>query len=195
MLKRENPPRPEVAVWSPGPCGPARIYKNRPKGAKKGHQSCLACFPANEVGQKVPLTLGCSLVLCARHRDPSFIASESGRRFLSAISSLYESLGLSSGRFGAALRTFVDRCANAHRHRRAAAPARLLRLARASAGRRAGLERRRQLRAGPGRGPRGATGPPRPHPQHPHRRRWWHDRRWLGPPLSAAELEGLARAA
>ena len=195
MIKRANPPRPEVAVWSPGPCGPARIYKNRPQGATKGHRSCLACFPANEVGQKVPLTLGCSLVLCARHRDPAFIASDSGRRFLSAIGSLYESLGLSSGRFGAALRTFVDRCANPHRHRGQ----------RRRPGSYAWPERRQDAErvwSAGGSFEQGLAAalaaPPDLRVRTPSTRtvrRWWHDRRWLGPPLSAAELAGLARAA
>ena len=73
-------------------------------------------YAVPETSQRVPLAHGVSLVLCADHRDPRFIASHSGRDFLAAISALYESLGLTSGRFERALRDFVDRCANLHRH-------------------------------------------------------------------------------
>jgi hypothetical protein len=183
MSKPETSPTPEIPVWSPGPRGPARIYKNRPPGAHKGHLSCLACFPQNRVGQRVPLTLGCSLVLCADHRQPAFIASESGRRFLAAISTLYTSLGLSSRRFHTALMAFVDRCANPHRHaaertrpgsyawprRRQAAETVWSRGGSWEQGRRAAM--------------RAPPGEPDRRPSERTVRRWWTDRRWLGPPV------------
>ena len=143
----------------------------------------------------MPLTLGCSLVLCARHRDPSFIAGDSGRRFLSAVSSLYASLGLSSGRFGAALRAFVDRCANSHRYRPL----------RRRPGSYAWPERRQDAEAVWSRGGTFEQGlaaalarPPDLRVRTPSTRtvrRWWHDRRWLGPPLSVAELDAHAALA
>jgi len=130
----------------------------------------------------LPLTLGCSLVLCAEHRQPAFIASDSGRRFLSAVSALSASLGLSSARFGAALRAFVERCANSHRH----------------AGRRhrpgsyAWPERRQDAErvwSGGGSSQQGLAAalarPPDRRGRMPTQRsvrRWWQDRRWLGPP-------------
>jgi hypothetical protein len=194
MIKRENPPRPAVASWSPGPCGPARIYKYRPRGAGKGHQlSCLACFPRNCVGQKVPLTLGCSLVLCAEHRDPAFIASDSGRRFLSAVSVLYASLGLTSARFGAALRAFVERCANPRRHA----------ARRHRPGSYAWPERRQDAERVWSRGGSYQQGlaaalarPPDGRGRMPTQRsvrRWWQDRRWLGPPPPAPTAAPAAR--
>jgi hypothetical protein len=83
-----------IATWSPGPRGPARIYKNRAKGqTKREPGSCLACFPHNVAGQRVPLAYGVSLVLCKAHRDPRFIATRSGRDVLRAVATLFSSLG------------------------------------------------------------------------------------------------------
>ena len=176
MIKRENPPRPEIASWSPGPCGPARIYKNRPKGAKKGQRSCLACYPANQAGQKVPMTLGCSLVLCPQHRDPAFIASDCGRRFLTAHRPLYQSLGLSSGRSvpPSHLRRPLRRPPAPPVP---PAPGRLLRLARTPPGRREGLESDGQLQQGL---TLALATPPDLRVRTPSARttrRWWLDRR------------------
>ena len=140
------------------------------------------------MGQKVPLTLGCSLVLCPDHRDPNFIASDSGRRFLAAVSALYQSLGLNSARFGAALRAFVDRCANPHNH----APKRH------RPGSYAWPERRQAAERVWSRGGSFAQGlaaalaaPPDLRVRTPSSRtvrRWWHDRRWLGPPPPTAAI-------
>ena len=145
-------------------------------------------------GRGRPLTLGCSLVLCAQHRDPAFIAGDCGRRFLAAVSSLYQSLGLTSARFGAALRAFVDRCAIPHRHRPQ----------RRRPGSYASPERRQEAETVWSRGDSceglaaALAAPPDLRVRTPTSRtvrRWWHDRRWLGPPLTVAELEQHARAA
>jgi hypothetical protein len=174
-----------VASWSPGPKGPARIYKNRAKGqTKKESGSCIACFPRNVAGQQVPLAYGVSLVLCKGHRDPTFIATRSGRDFLSAVSTLFTSLGITARRYSEALRRFIDQVANPQRYpakrhrpesyawpeRRQDAETVWSRGGSFEQGRRAALA-----------DPPDARTRARP-PSSRTVRRWWQDRRWLRPP-------------
>ena len=187
MIKRENPTVPTdgpVAIWSPGPRGPARIYKNHHhQGANKAHR-CIACFPRSCAGQRVPLPYGVSLVLCKDHRDPRFIASRNGRDFLSAVSELFTALGLTAKRYGAALRRFVKQTAEPDKPRRA------------RPGSYAWAVRRQDAETVWSRGGSFHQGlavaladPPEPRaragiPTSRTVRRWWQERRWLVPPLA-----------
>ena len=185
MIKRENPTIPgegPVATWSPGPRGPARIYKNRShKGSRKADR-CLACFPRSCAGQRVPMRYGVSLVLCKDHRDPRFIASRNGRDFLSAIGDLFTSLGFTAERYQQALRVFVKQTAQPakpQRHR---------------PGSYAWAARRQDAETVWSRGGSFQQGlrvaladPPEPRaragiPTSRTVRRWWQERRWLLPP-------------
>ena len=65
MLKRRTDRDRELAlaeagipVWSPGPRGPARIYKNRHHQGSKKAPKCVACFPGSRAGQRIPLPYG-----------------------------------------------------------------------------------------------------------------------------------------
>ncbi len=130
-----------IPVWSTGPRGPARIYKNRTHEGPKKAPKCVACFPHSRAGQRVPLAYGVSLVLCSQHRDPRFIATRSGRDFLAAIGELYTGLGLTAARYGEALRRFVQQCTNPDPA--PTPPPRLLRPCQAPTGRRGRLGPRR----------------------------------------------------
>ena len=190
MIKREQPAPPgdgPVAVWSPGPRGPARIYKARDHQGPRKAPKCLACFPRSCAGQRVPLPYGVSLVLCAEHRDPRFIAGRSGRDFLAAIGELFSSLGLTAGRYQRALMAFVTAVSEptkAARHRPGSY---------AWAARRQDAERVWSRGGSFEQGLRAAhADPPEPRaragiPTSRTVRRWWHDRRWQ-PPLPPAEV-------
>ena len=191
MLKRRTDRDRELAlaeagipVWSPGPRGPARIYKNRRHQGSKKAPKCVACFPGSRAGQRIPLPYGVSLVLCSQHRDPRFVASRSGRDFLAAIGELYSGLGhhrppLRRG----ALRRFVQQCTNpdqpkrhrpgsySHAKRRQDAEAVWARGGTFEQGLAAAL-------ANP---PPGLYGVRLPDIRTI--RRWWHERRWLEPPV------------
>jgi hypothetical protein len=186
MIKRQHPTTSDgeapVATWSPGPRGPARIYKNRHhQGSKKAHR-CLACFPHSRAGQRIPLAHGVSLVLCAAHRDPRFIASRNGRDFLSAVGELFAALGLTARRYGEALRRFVKQIAEPDKP------------IRARPGSYAWAARRRDAETVWSRGGSFHQGlhaaladPPDPRaraaiPTSRTIRRWWQERRWLQPP-------------
>ena len=190
MLKRRTDRDQELAlaeagipVWSPGPKGPPRIYKARDHKGPKKAPKCAACFPRSSGGQRVPLPYGVTLVLCKEHRDPRFIASQSGRAFLAGVGELYAALGLTARRFGEALRQFVDQCTNpkptprhrpgsyAHPDRRQAAELVWARGGSFEAGLAAAL-------ANP---PPSIYGVRLPDPRTV--RRWWLDRRWLMPPV------------
>jgi hypothetical protein len=174
----------QVATWSPGPRGPARIYKNRPKGFRKGDLSCLACFPQNRPGQPVPLRYGVTLVLCASHRDPRFVAASSGRRFLAAIGALFHSLGLTAPHYHEALRAFVADMTDGRR----AVGERCKPGSYAWPGRRQAAEAVWSHGGSFEEGLAAALAEP-PDPDRRNRpptsrtvRRWWQDRRWLLPP-------------
>jgi hypothetical protein len=202
MLKRRTERDRELAlaeagipIWSPGPRGPARIYKNRQHQGPKKAPKCVACFPASRAGQVVPLPHGVSLVLCAEHRDPRFVASRSGRDFLAAIGELYTGLGLSAQRYGDALRRFVRQCTTPdkpQRHRPGSY---------AHAERRQDAER---VWAAGGSFEQGlavalANPPPAGYrfrlPDPRTVRAWWQQRRWLGPPVARRAPDGLIVAA
>jgi hypothetical protein len=173
-----------IASWSPGPRGPARIYKNRATGqTKREPGSCLACFPHNVAGQRVPLAYGVSLVLCKDHRDPRFIATRSGRDFLRAVGTLFSSLGITARRYREALLRFVDEVARPQDYRPK----------RHRPGSYAWPERRQDAETVWSRGgsftqglhaavadPPDARARARP-PSSRTVRRWWQDRRWLQP--------------
>jgi hypothetical protein len=183
-----------IPVWSPGPRGPARIYKNRGhQGARKAPK-CVACFPGSRAGQRVPLPYGVSLVLCSQHRDPRFVASRSGRDFLAAIGELYSGLGLTARRYGEALRRFVQQCTNPDKPRRHRPGSY------AHAKRRQDAER---IWAAGGSSEAGlavalANPPPDLYgfrlPDPRTVRRWWLERRWLGPPVGRRPDDGQSVA-
>jgi hypothetical protein len=191
MIKREIPPQADVATWDCTVSGPPRIYKNRPKGASKKHpHSCLACYPQNCAGRVVRLTHGCSLVLCEGHRDPAFIVSEDGRRFIARVAALYASFGLVGARFETALRAFTGRCMAARRGNDPARP---------RPGSYAWAARRQAAETTWSRGGTWEQGwaaawreEPGPRdlrlPTEGTVKRWWQQRRWLAPPLPAAAL-------
>ena len=199
MLKRRTDRDQELAlaeagipVWSPGPKGPPRIYKNRSHVGSKKAPKCVACFPGSSAGQRVPLPYGVTLVLCKQHRDPRFIASQSGRAFLAGVGELYSGLGLTARRYGEALRRFVDQCANpkptprqrpgsyAHPDRRQAAEA----IWAAGGSFEAGLA---VALANP---PPAGYGVRLPCVRTV--RRWWQERRWLLPPVERRDSAPLA---
>ena len=201
MLKRRTDRDRELAlaeagipVWSPGPRGPARIYKNRSHQGSKKAPRCVACFPGSRAGQRIPLAYGVTLVLCGQHRDPRFVASRSGRDFLAAVGELYSGLGISARRYGEALRAFVRQCTNpprpkrhrpgsySHAKRRQDAEA----IWAAGGTFEAGLAVRWPTRRPP------STAPP--HPSNRTVRRWWLHRRWLHPPV-ARRLDDAQEAA
>ena len=183
-----------IPIWSPGPRGPARIYKNRAhQGAKKAPK-CVACFPHSRAGQRVPLAYGVSLVLCSQHRDPRFIAARSGRDFLAAIGELYNALGLTAARYGDALRRFVQECTNPQRPQRHrpgsyAHPKRRQDAERTWA---AGGTFEQGLAAALANPPPDLYGVRLPDPRTV--RDWWRQRRWLGPPLARRPVTGLEAA-
>ena len=190
MIKREQPRPPSdgpVATWSPGPRGPARIYKARDHQGSRKAPKCLACFPRSCAGQRVPLAYGVSLVLCADHRDPRFIASRHGRDFLAAIGELLTSLGLAASRYQRALTAFVKAVSEPAR------PQRQRPGSYAWAARRQDAERVWSRGGSFQQGLRAALAdPPEPRaragiPTSRTVRRWWHDRRWL-PPLPPAAV-------
>ena len=180
---------PRIATWSPGPRGPARIYKNKARGqTKKQPGSCIACWPRNVAGQDVPLKHGVTLVLCSSHRTPEYVAEDSGRKFLSAISALFHSMGLRSARHHAALRAFVQEMTNPHRQRPQ----------RPRPGSYAWPARRQDAETVWSRGgsflqglAAALAGPPDRRARAPTDRtvrRWWQDRRWLTPPPPEATV-------
>jgi hypothetical protein len=172
-----------IQIWRPTRRGPPRIYKNRSHRGPKKAPKCVACFPDSCAGQRVTLPYGVSLVLCAEHRNPRFIASDSGRGFLAALADVYDGLGLTARRYSAALRRFCELCATAGpgpRHR----PGSYHHAARRQAA--------EQVWAGGGTFRAGlaaalANPPPatcafRP-PSLQTLRRWWRQRRWERPPV------------
>jgi hypothetical protein len=162
-------------------------------GSKKAPK-CVACFPASRAGQCVPLRYGVTLVLCAQHRDPRFVAARSGRDFLAAIGELFTGLGLTGRRYGEALREFVRECTNPPR------PTRPLPGSYAHARRRQDAE---EVWARGGSFEAGlavalANPPPGLYgvaiPSYRTVRRWWLQRRWLRPPVGRRPALGLEAA-
>ena len=181
-----------IPIWSPGPKGPPRIYKARDHKGPKKAPKCVACFPRSSAGQRVPLPYGVTLTLCREHRDPRFIASQSGRRFLAGVGEVCAGLGITARRYGEALRAFVDQCTNprpAPRHR---------------PGSYAWPDQRQAAELVWARGGTFEAGlaaalglPPPPGfafrlPSVRTVRRWWQERRWLTPP---ADRRGVALVA
>jgi hypothetical protein len=193
-MRQQQPPTndapPRIATWRPGGRGPARIYKHRAKGQTKQHPgSCIACLPNNVAGRDVRLRHGITLVLCEAHRTPGHVAGHGGEEFLRAISTLFHAMGIHSKRHHAALRAFVlDMC-----HPRRRGPERPRPGSYAWPGRRqdaetvwsraGSFEQGRQAARAPAPDPRSRA------PTERTVRRWWQERRWLGPPV--AEPVGL----
>jgi hypothetical protein len=96
-----------VAAWAKHRPGPIRRYKGRGAGPAKARR-CVACFPCSVAGEVVPLSRGVTIVLCANHRDVRFIQSRGGRDFLAALSTIFDSVGLTSARYHGAVTDLVN---------------------------------------------------------------------------------------